>query len=49
MQTVEIFNGRTAMLATVGYVVQEIVTGIFMIVLLLYSGIYYYIDIKFIN
>ena len=27
MQTVEIFNGRTAMLATVGFVVQEAVTG----------------------
>jgi len=28
MQTVEIFNGRTAMLATVGFVVQEVVTGL---------------------
>jgi hypothetical protein len=28
MQTVEIFNGRTAMLATLGFVVQETVTGL---------------------
>lgn len=28
MQKIEIFNGRVSMLATVGYVVQEIVTGL---------------------
>ena len=27
MQNIEIFNGRLAMLATVGYVVQEYLTG----------------------
>lgn len=27
MQNIEIFNGRLAMLATVGYAIQEYVTG----------------------
>ncbi len=27
IQTIEIFNGRVAMLAVVGYVVQEYITG----------------------
>jgi hypothetical protein len=28
MQTIEIFNGRLAMIAVVGYAVQEFITGI---------------------
>jgi len=31
MQTIEVFNGRLSMVATVGFVVQEAVTGLPMV------------------